>query len=277
MTTDDNEIDGSREVNITDLHSSTYNLFILVLTIFSLLIMVLLLLPWLSLPTKRTLLFIDTLICFIFLGDFFINLARAPNNRNYFFKQGGWLELLGSIPAIPGLPWTALLRLARLGRLIIFLRAKDQKELWRARQGLFLSRGDGQSGAERAAGMGTAFVAIVVMSITSVVVLQVETMSAEANIMTGGDAFWWAFVTVTTVGYGDHYPVTGMGRLMAMILMVVGVGIFGVLTSYFSSTFLGTADTEAETYMETVQLEADMVHLKKEMAAIKEMLQELTE
>jgi hypothetical protein len=54
MTTDDNEIDGSREVNITDLHSSTYNVFILVLTIFSLLIMVLLL-PWLSLPTKRTL------------------------------------------------------------------------------------------------------------------------------------------------------------------------------------------------------------------------------
>ncbi len=270
MTTDDNEIDGSREVSSTDLHSSTYNLFILVLTIFSLLIMVLLLLPGLSPPTQRTLQFIDTLICFIFLGDFFINLARAPNNRAYFFKQGGWLELLGSIPAIPGIPWTALLRLARLGRLariIRFLRAKDQEELWT----------DLLANRAQSALLVTAFVAIVVMSIASVVVLQVETRAAEANIVTGGDAFWWAFVTVTTIGYGDHYPVTGMGRLMAMILMVVGVGIFGVLTSYLSFSFLGPVDAESETYMEAVQLEADMAHLKKEMAAIKEMLQELAE
>lgn len=270
MATDGNEINGSRKVSSTDLHSSTYNLFILVLTIFSLLIMVLLLLPWLNPPTKRTLQFIDTLICLIFLGDFFLNLGRAPNNRNYFFKQGGWLELLGSIPAIPGLPWTALLRLARLGRLariIRFLRAKDQKEIW----------ADFQANRAQSALLVTIFVVIVVMSIASVVVLQVESNAVEANIITGYDAFWWAFVTVTTVGYGDQYPVTGLGRLMAMILMVVGVGIFGVLTSYLSSIFLGTGDTESETYMETVQLEADMAHLKKEMAAIKELLQELTE
>jgi hypothetical protein len=68
-----------------------------------------------------------------------------------------------------------------------------------------------------------------------------------------------------------------VGRLMAMILMVVGVGIFGVLTSYLSSSFLGPVDADSENYMETVQLEADMAHLKKEMAAIKEMLQELAE
>ncbi|UCC53179.1 MAG: hypothetical protein JSV68_04270 [Anaerolineaceae bacterium] len=91
MTADDSEINSGGEVSSTDLHSSTYNLFILVLTIFSLLIMLLLLLPALSPPTKRTLQFIDTLICLIFLGDFFLSLARAPSNRVYFFKQGdGW-------------------------------------------------------------------------------------------------------------------------------------------------------------------------------------------
>jgi voltage-gated potassium channel len=88
---------------------------------------------------------------------------------------------------------------------------------------------------------------------------------------------WWAFVTVTTVGYGDQYPVTGLGRLMAMILMVVGLGIFGVLTSYLSSVFLRTDNTQAETYLETVLLEADMAHLKKEMAEIEEILQALAE
>ncbi|UCC53178.1 MAG: potassium channel family protein [Anaerolineaceae bacterium] len=157
--------------------------------------------------------------------------------------------------------------MGRLARIIRFLRAKDSKEIWT----------DLQANRAQSALLVTAFVAIVLMSITSVVVLQAETRSVDANIATGGDAFWWAFVTVTTVGYGDHYPVTGLGRLMAMILMVVGVGIFGVLTSYLSATFLGTTDTEADTYMETVQLEADMAHLKKEMVAIKEMLQELKE
>jgi voltage-gated potassium channel len=65
-----------------------------------------------------------------------------------------------------------------------------------------------------------------------------------ANISTGGDAFWWAFVTITTVGYGDRYPTTGLGRIMAMVLMTVGVGVFGVLTSYMASVFLAPDDEE---------------------------------
>jgi hypothetical protein len=64
---------------------------------------------------------------------------------------------------------------------------------------------------------------------------------------------------------------------MAMLLMVVGVGIFGVFTGFLSSNFLGPVDGDIETYVETVQFESDIADIKKEMAAIKEMLQELTD
>lgn len=266
----DRKPEETKELSSTDLHSATYNLFILVLTVFSLALMVLLLWPRLHPATQVTLQFIDTLICLIFLGDFISNLQRAPNRKAYFFKQGGWLDLLGSIPSIPGIPWTAVLRLARLGRLariMRFLRAKDSQEIW---EGFKADRA-------QSALMVTIFVAIVVMTVSSVVVLQVEANVDGANIKTGGDAFWWSFVTVTTVGYGDRYPVTGLGRLMAMILMIVGVGIFGVLTSYLSSAFLGPSEEEEEIDSKVHEFEDDFEHLRKEMETIKQMLKELKE
>ena len=270
MSIDEIGLNGNAELSSTDLHNPSYNLFILILTIFSLLVMAFLLAPWLSPATKVTLQFIDTIICIIFLGDFFSNLHRSPDNRVYFFKQGGWLDLVGSVPSIPRLPWTAFLRLARMGslvRIIRSLRGKDLKEIW----------ADIMSNRAKSALMITALVALVVMTVSAMVVLQVESRAPDANILTGGDAFWWAFVTVTTVGYGDQYPVTALGRSMAMLLMVVGVGIFGVFTSFLSSNFFGPVDGDIETYVETVQLESDIADIKKEMAAIKEMLQELTD
>lgn len=270
MNTDDNETEVSDQPNSTDLHSSTYNLFILVLTIFSLVVMVVLLLPRTSTATKVTLQFIDTLICLIFLGDFFSNLNRAPDRRAYFLRQGGWLDLLGSIPAIPGLKWTAFLRLARLGRLariIRFLRTKDSEELWK----------DFKTDRAKSVMLVTIFTALLIITVSAVVVLQIETRSEGANILTGGDAFWWALVTVTTVGYGDQYPVSGLGRLMAVPLMIVGVGIFGVLSSFLASIFIGTEDEIEKVDKETAKLEENMAYLKVELTAIKEMLRKQQE
>ena len=71
------------------LHSTSYDLFILFLTIYSLIVMVLLLVPWLSDATRTTLLFIDTIVCIIFLGDFLSNLRRSESKSQYFFKGGG--------------------------------------------------------------------------------------------------------------------------------------------------------------------------------------------
>lgn len=72
---------------------------------------------------------------------------------------------------------------------------------------------------------------------SSIAILEVED-APESNIKTAEDAIWWTYTTITTVGYGDKYPVTTEGRLIAMTLMTFGVGLFGTFTAYISSMFV---------------------------------------
>ncbi len=95
---------------------NAYNIFILVLTVFSLVIMVLLLLP-ISQAERDLLTLYDNVVCVVFLIDFVMNLAAAKPKSAYFVGARGWLDLLGSVPALGFVPFTALFRLARLSRL----------------------------------------------------------------------------------------------------------------------------------------------------------------
>ncbi len=81
----------------------------------------------------------------------------------------------------------------------------------------------------------TILLAGMVLSTASILILQEESRSPEANIKTGGDALWWGVVTITTVGYGDYYPVTTLGRMTAFFVMVAGIGIIGALASILAS------------------------------------------
>jgi voltage-gated potassium channel len=72
---------------------------------------------------------------------------------------------------------------------------------------------------------------------SAIAMLQFE-RSPDSNIKDAGDAFWWAFVTVTTVGYGDKFPLSTEGRIVACILMAVGVGLFGTFTGFIASLFV---------------------------------------
>jgi voltage-gated potassium channel len=69
-------------------------------------------------------------------------------------------------------------------------------------------------------------------------VLLFEEKAKGSNIHSYPDALWWAIVTVTTVGYGDRYPVTAGGRAVAVVLMLVGIGLIGVLTATVASVFV---------------------------------------
>ena len=74
-----------------------------------------------------------------------------------------------------------------------------------------------------------------------------EEGAPNANITTGGDAVWWAYVTITTVGYGDQFPVTSAGRFIGVLVMTGGVALFGVLTGFLANTFLSpTKETKSE-------------------------------
>ena len=65
-----------------------------------------------------------------------------------------------------------------------------------------------------------------------------------ATIENYGDAIWWSFVTCTTVGYGDHYPVTGSGQVVAVFLMLIGIGGLSLLTASVAALFVD--DDEAD-------------------------------
>ena len=209
------------------LHGTAYNLFIMLLTILSLVIMVAVILP-LSPATNRLLRAYDNLICVVFLVDFTINLKRAPNPRDYFVGDRGWLDLLGSIPTFGVLRFTALFRLARLSRLARLWKLTRSKHKHQMVQEVLHNR-------SQYAVFITLSATMVVLMVCSALVLQAESHPSDANITTGGDALWWAVVTITTVGYGDAYPVTAFGRIVAVFVMVAGVGIIASLASILTS------------------------------------------
>ena len=75
-------------------------------------------------------------------------------------------------------------------------------------------------------------------------VLDAERDAPDANITSFGDALWWASTTVTTVGYGDRYPASTEGRVVAVALMLVGIGVVGAVTASVASCVLGRVEAE---------------------------------
>jgi voltage-gated potassium channel len=73
----------------------------------------------------------------------------------------------------------------------------------------------------------------------------------HANITNLGDAFWWAVVTITTIGYGDYYPVTTFGRIIAVVVMFSGIGIVVALVSMLSQRRLHRVESKLESRLES--------------------------
>jgi voltage-gated potassium channel len=246
--------------------SNAYELFILVLTVLSLGIMVVLVLP-VSDATRQLLTVYDNAICVVFLIDFFGNLSRAPTRREYFIGRRGWLDLLGSIPSLGFFKYTALLRLARLSRLARItrlLRGQKKRELI---DDVVTHRG-------QYAAFVSVTAAMIVLVVCSVLVLQFESRAADANITTGGDALWWALVTITTVGYGDFFPVTTAGRITGAFVMFAGVGIIGALASILASVLVPAPKTEEEPEEVPASgtVRDELVEIKTELSALRRSL-----
>ena len=101
--------------------------------------------------------------------------------------------------------------------------------------------------------------------------LDVERTAARANITTFGDALWWAVSTITTVGYGDHYPVTAAGRAIGIVLMIAGVGLFGVVAASAAAWFI-SANHEEDRHQQ-----ADTIaDLAAEVTALRQTISELS-
>lgn len=186
-----------------------------------------------ELPAETSVLLnqIDTFICFVFIGDFFYNVFTAKNKLEYL--KWGWIDLLSSIPNIQPLRWG---RFSRIIRILRILRAiRSTKTIMKF---LFANRAKGTFAT-------VSMISFCLIVFSSIAILNCET-GPTSNIKTAADALWWSFVTITTVGYGDFYPTTSLGRCIAVLLMAGGVGLFGTFTAYVASLFGQQEEEEQE-------------------------------
>jgi len=230
--------------------SPAYHLLMLVLSLFAIAALGVEVAMRLKPEVRAVLDYADYGVCVLFAGDFVVSLYRAPDRRRYFFRWG-WLDLLSSIPVLSVARWGRIARIARVFRVLRGVRATREitavilKE--RARN-TFLA---------------ASLLALLLVVVCSIAVLHFET-THDANIRTAEDAVWWSFATITTVGYGDRYPVTSEGRFVAVILMCAGVGLFGTLSGFLATWFLGHRHDDHE---------SDLAALRKEISALREMIE----
>jgi voltage-gated potassium channel len=193
----------------------------------------------------------DLLLCAIFMIDFVVSLVRAPRKWRYFLTWG-WLDLLSAIPAFQGARWGRLARIARLARVL-----RAMRESRAISSILFRDRG-------RAALFAAALLAFFLVIGSSAAILHFE-RAEGSNIQGADDALWWAFTTITTVGYGDRYPLTAEGRIIAVLLMTAGVGLFSALSGALAAWFLAPEDQATD---------AELGRLRADVAALRVLIEE---
>lgn len=200
---------------------SAWDMVILILSIVILAAMAIDLSVPLDKETRQLLWMLDTAICIVFLSDFFIRLWRAEDKKK--FLKWGWIDFVASIPMIEPLRWARAVRVFRILRLLRAFKSGKTVLAY-----IFRNRAQGAFSAA----FLTAALFIVFSSLS---VLAFEKDAPGANILTAGDALWWSVVTITTVGYGDYFPVTVEGRMIATVLMMVGIGLFGTISGTMAS------------------------------------------
>ena len=206
-----------------ELKNTGYEIFIGILSVLS--IVNLVLLYAIEDPSLNTVLrFMNAILSGIFLIDFTYRLFTAESKTTYFFRRFGWADLLASLP----FQQVKILRVFRLERVIRLLRAYGIKNVGRS---LLQDRAG-------SALLTLLLMGILVLEFGSLEILHIEQNAPGANITTASDALWYTIVTISTVGYGDRYPVTNDGRIVGSFIIIVGVGIFGTFTGYLANLFL---------------------------------------
>lgn len=205
------------------------NILILILSVYVLAALIIDTFVQLPSDIHELLQIIDDGICIIFLIDFFTRLYKSKNKLS--FMKWGWIDLISSIPSLPFVRFGRMFRLIRLFRILRAFRSIKVLT-----QHVFRNRVQGTMTA-------VATITFLVVIFGSISILLVES-DPNSNIKSAEDAIWWSLVTVTTVGYGDKYPITTEGRIIGVVLMFVGVGLFGTFTAYVASWFTAGKTTD---------------------------------
>jgi len=179
----------------------------------------------------------DLVIWALFAADYLVRLTLVE--QKWRFVRTHLLDL--AAVALPALRPLRLLRLVAVGQML----AKRSR------------RNIAAQGSQLVAGAG-----VLLVLVAAVTVLDAERTSPDANIKSIGDALWWAATTITTVGYGDRYPTTGIGRVVAVGLMVFGIALLGVLTASIAAWFVTLVEQTEQQETETLERRLDGLERK---------------
>lgn len=188
----------------------------------------------------------DITIWALFAGDYLVRLVLSTRRRHFLRTHLAELLIVLLPPARP-------LRLLRAGLLV--LDALNRARLTRARLSVFV-------------GVSS----LLILFLCSLAVFDAERTATDGNIQTYGDALWWSVVSVTTVGYGDYFPVTAEGRLVALLLMTFGIGLIsfaiGTTTSWVIDQLKAVEETAERTDADVTELLGEVRALRAEVAAL---------
>ncbi|WP_406731958.1 ion channel [Vibrio scophthalmi] len=205
--------------------------------------------------TRQVLIGLDFIICSIFILQLSIDLIRATD-RVQFLKRH-WIDFLASLPMIEPLRFARLFHILRVVLVIRSSRSVVKQLLSNRKETTIAS---------------ILLLLVILLTLGSSMMLFLEGHSPDGNIKTGGDALWWALVTISTVGYGDHYPVTDAGKILASGVILCGVGLFGMISGLITSMITSPTRMQA---LKAEQKEQQMIALLEQQQTILTRLEKL--
>jgi voltage-gated potassium channel Kch len=240
---------------LAELKGLSYELFILLVSVLSVVNMVIVLLPVFDGPIEDVAVAVDSIIAPIFVLDFLYRLLTAKSKFNYVFRGWGWADLLAAVPTL------GIFRVFRVIRVGALLRRVDGNVI---ASELYARRASSTFFA-------TMFLVLAVIEFAGMAVYYVERGQPGANITSGGDAVWWGLVTITTVGYGDRFPVSAQGRIVGTLLLFAGIALFSVLTGFIANQFLAPRSTRG------ARIRARLSGPESQVAELRQLLDEQEE
>ena len=216
--------------NPSDSKDLGYEIFIAMISIISVINMVLLWMPGMDQNTIALLSIMNFGMTILFLLDFLYRLCTASSRSHYFIRNWGWADLLACIPQF------RVFRIFRIFKAYRLVKKIGIREIVRH---LYENR------AETALYILIISV-FLILELGSFFIILAERSSPEANIHTATDAIWWTYVTITTVGYGDKYPVTLAGKIVGILVLTTGVGVFATFAGYIANKLLSPNVNEKE-------------------------------
>lgn len=185
-----------------------------------------------SVASSAFLYWLDLSILCVFSIDYFVRFISSENKKKFFIYN-----IFDLLAIIPFNSFFRAFRFARLLRFTRFIRILGMASILVLLK-RFISRVDSFIKTN-------GFIYVLYLTITTMILgsIGIYYFELRKTVESFGDALWWSFVTATTVGYGDISPVTVPGRIIAAVLMLVGIGFIGMLTGTIATFFINVKKT----------------------------------